>query len=218
MGRHGLPDGALSPSVAPPHLPSRAPPHVSSQPAASTPRAGVPDDGALAGVMDRNIQTLLERRRHVERQKSTGDRLADAITRFTGSMRFVYIHVVVFGLWTVINAGWLPLPIPRFDPTFVLLATWASVEAIFLSTFVLISQNRMAARAEQRAELDLQVSLLAEHEVTRSVKLMIAIARRMGVAAAHDPELDELTRDIAPEQVLDHMEARQREDHEAERH
>ncbi|HEX5830101.1 MAG TPA: hypothetical protein VFY16_03910, partial [Gemmatimonadaceae bacterium] len=75
--------------------------------------------------------------------------------------------------------------------------------------------NRMAARAEERAELDLQVSLLSEHEVTWLVQLVTAIAQRMGVDAAHNPELDELARDIAPDQVLDHMEARQREDREA---
>jgi uncharacterized membrane protein len=58
-----------------------------------------------------------------------------------------------------------------FDPTFVSLATWASVEAIFLSTFVLISQNHAAAAADKRADLDLQISLLAEHEITKPVQL-----------------------------------------------
>lgn len=83
----------------------------------------------------------------------------------------------------------------------------ASVEAIFLSTFVLISQNRMAARAEQRADLDLQVSLLAEHEVTRLIALVTAMARKMGIDEAADPELAELAQDVAPERVLDQMEA-----------
>ena len=123
---------------------------------------------AMAGVVERNIRALLAHRQDEERKKGLQDRLADAITRFTGSMTFVYAHVVFFGLWIAINLGWVP-GVPQFDETFVVLAMVASVEAIFLSTFVLISQNRMAALADKRADLDLQVSLLAEHEVTRLI-------------------------------------------------
>ena len=129
--------------------------------------------------------------------------IADAVTRFAGSMRFVYIHLVLFGLWVVVNLGWLPLP--RFDPTFVVLAMFASVEAIFLSTFVLITQNRSAAQADRRAKLDLQINLLAEHEITRLISLAKAIADRLGVEEAADPELDELERDVAPEAVLQEL-------------
>jgi uncharacterized membrane protein len=71
-----------------------------------------------------------------------------------------------FGLWIVANLGWIP-GVPKWDESFVVLAMWASVEAIFLSTFVLIGQNRMQAAADNRADLDLQISLLAEHEVTK---------------------------------------------------
>jgi uncharacterized membrane protein len=84
----------------------------------------------------------------------------------------------------------------------------ASVEAIFLSTFVLISQNRMAAEAEKRAELDLQISLLAEHEVTKLITLISAMADRMGIETDRDPELPELRRNVAPESVLDEIEER----------
>jgi uncharacterized membrane protein len=96
---------------------------------------------------------------------------------------------------------------PPWDPSFVVLAMIASVEAIFLSTFVLISQNRMAATADKRADLDLQVSLLAEHEVTKLVTLVSGIAERMGVTTEADVELDEITQDVAPEAVLDEIEA-----------
>jgi len=89
------------------------------------------------------------------------------------------------------------------------LAMAASVEAIFLSTFVLISQNRMAAADAKRAELDLQISLLAEHEVTKLVALVSAIAARMEIKTEVDPELDELKQDVAPDVVLDEIEERQ---------
>lgn len=119
-------------------------------------------------------------------------------------MLFVYLHLALFGSWIVVNLGWTP--VRPFDPSFVVLAVVASVEAIFLSTFILISQNRMAALADKRADLDLQVSLLAEHEVTRVLSLIAAIARKMDIEEAGDPELNELARDVAPEEVLDKME------------
>jgi uncharacterized membrane protein len=84
---------------------------------------------------------------------------------------------------------------------------WASVDAIFLSTFVLISQNRMQADADKRADLDWQIRLLAEHEVTKLVTLVSALAERLGVQTDVDQELDEITQDVAPEAVLDEIEA-----------
>src|SRR4051795_10405472 len=160
---------------------------------------------AMAGIVQRNIHALLERRRSEENRRTPQQRLADAITRFTGSMKFVYIHLILFGLWILVNLPWSPLP--KFDPTYVVLAMFASVEAIFLSTFVLISQNRMAEQADKRADLDLQVSLLAEHEITRLITLVRAIAAKLDVEESKEPELVELEQDIAPEEVLDVIES-----------
>ena len=160
----------------------------------------------MAKIVDRNIRALIERRRVQDQKRSTQERIADAITRFTGSMPFVYLHLVVFGLWIIAN---LPgMPFPKFDPTYVVLAMFASVEAIFLSTFVLITQNRMAAIANARADLDLQISLLAEHEITRLIHLVSAMAERMDIDQARHPELSELKQDVAPEKVLDIIEKR----------
>jgi uncharacterized membrane protein len=169
-----------------------------------------PQPPGLTPVLARNIQALERRRRRDEQEANVEERVAEAITRFTGSMRFVYLHLAFFGFWIVANLGWLP-GVPAWDPSFVVLAMIASVEAIFLSTFVLISQNRMAAVADKRADLDLQVSLLAEHEVTKLATLVSAIAKRMGVRTEADEELDEITRDVAPEAVLDEIEAREPE-------
>jgi len=163
----------------------------------------------LAQVVERNIQALLLHRRDQEGTRTSQERIADDITRFTGSMRFVYIHLVLFGSWIIINLGWIP-GVPKFDPSFVVLAMVASVEAIFLSTFVLISQNRMAALADRRADLDLQISLLAEHEITRLITLVTAIAERLDLEAAQNPELAELAQDVAPEKVMEKMEAHER--------
>ncbi|MCA0030900.1 MULTISPECIES: DUF1003 domain-containing protein [Mesorhizobium] len=93
-------------------------------------------------------------------------------------MTFVYLHLAILAAWVVANLGVIPT-LPAWDPTFVILAMVASVEAIFLSTFVLINQNRMAEHSERRAELDLQISLLNEHETTRLIEMMAALTARL---------------------------------------
>jgi uncharacterized membrane protein len=159
-------------------------------------------------VLERNIHALNERREREITKATAQEKIAEAITRFTGSMLFVYIHLAIFGFWIVANLGWVP-GVPQWDESFVVLAMWASVEAIFLSTFVLISQNRMQAAADKRADLDLQISLLAEHEVTKMAAMVAAMAKRMGVTTEVDEELDEITQDVVPEAVLDEIEATQ---------
>ena len=147
---------------------------------------------------------MLQKRRAREEATATlEERIADAITRFSGTMKFVYLHAVVYGFWIIANLDLVP-GVPKFDPSFVILAMVASVEAIFLSTFILITQNRMSAAADKRAELDLQISLLAEHEVTKLAALLSAIANRLGIQT----EVEELKEDVAPEAVLDEIEER----------
>ena len=165
----------------------------------------------MAKIVERNIQALLEHRKKEENKKTVEERIADSVTRFTGSMLFVYIHLVLFGAWIIWNLGWLSLK--PFDPSFVVLAMFASVEAIFLSTFILISQNRMTALADKRAELDLQVSLLAEHEITRLITLVTCIAKKMNIEDANDAEIDELSKDVYPEKVIETMEKVEAERH-----
>jgi uncharacterized membrane protein len=182
--------------------------------AAPGPTYPPPQARGLSPVLARNIRALQLRRQREEKEATAEERVAEAITRFTGSMRFVYLHLAFFGFWIVANLGWVP-GVPAWDPSFVVLAMIASVEAIFLSTFVLISQNRMAAAADKRANLDLQVSLLAEHEVTKLVTLVSGLAHRMGVKTEADAEVKEIARDVAPEAVLDELEATEPE---AEQH
>jgi uncharacterized membrane protein len=160
-----------------------------------------PDTGQFSRVLARNIDGLIAARRADERRKSGQERISDTITRFTGSLRFVYIHALLFGAWIISNLGWIP-GLPAFDPSFVVLAMTASVEAIFLSTFVLISQNRMQAQAEKRAELDLQISLLAEHEITALMKLLDAVAQHLGVEQPNEQDIAETKQDVDPRAVL----------------
>ncbi len=170
-----------------------------------------PDQGPFARVIQRNITALLQRRKEENQRRSAQDRIADVITRFTGSMKFVYIHLAIYAAWIFTNLGWVPGLARRknFDQGFTVLAMEASVEAIFLSTFVLISQNRMQVVSDKRADLDLQVSLLAEHEVTELIRLVRDMAAKMGIGEAANPELDELAQDVKPETVLSRIEEAQ---------
>ena len=176
---------------------------ASSTPIQSDPPAGEARKDALSSTLDRNIQALLDRRARSIREASLENRIADRITRFAGSMFFVYLHAGIFGVWIVINLGLMPL-VPAFDPSLVILAMVASVEAIFLSTFVLISQNRMAEADDERADLNLQISLLHEHETTRLIDLVSRLAEKLDVDI--DQEIDELKHDVHPERVLDKIE------------
>ncbi len=167
----------------------------------STPPAQPP---GFTSVLERNIDALRRKRQEEERRAGVQERIAEVITCFSGSMAFVYVHLILVAGWVAVNLELVP-GVPAFDPTFVILATFASVEAIFLSTFVLISQNRAAAEADRRSELDLQTNLLSEHEITRLLTLTRAIAAHLGIREASDPALEELERHVAPEKVLDRL-------------
>lgn len=164
-----------------------------------------PQPGNLSSALERNIQALICRREEEAEAATLQERVAEAITAFTGSMTFVYIHLAFFSFWIVANMGWIPFVTP-WDPTLVILAMEASVEAIFLSTFVLISQNRMAKADDKRADLNLQISLLNEHETTKLITLVSAIAEKLEIRTDADLEIDELKKDVAPEAVLDRIE------------
>jgi uncharacterized membrane protein len=160
---------------------------------------------SMSSRLDRNIEALLQRRQEDARSASLEDRIAAKITRFAGSMIFVYIHAAVFSLWILINTGVLAF-VPAFDPSLVILAMIASVEAIFISTFVMISQNRMAEADDKRADLNLQISLLAEHETTQILNLLSAIAEKLEVKTVGLEDIEQLKKDVMPEDVLDAME------------
>jgi uncharacterized membrane protein len=165
--------------------------------------SGQTDSSELSSSLRRNIETLRERRRQELIASGKEDKLANAITAFTGSMRFVYLHLALYGGWILSNL----LPgLPHFDPTFVILAMAASVEAIFLSTFVLISQNRAMAATDKRDDLDLHINLLAEHELTKLIVMVAAIAEKLQVRTGAEQEIGEITKDVAPDAVLSEIE------------
>jgi uncharacterized membrane protein len=162
----------------------------------------------LAGVVHRNIESLVEMRDAEEQKKSLQEKIADLLTKFSGSMVFVYVHALWFGFWIALNMGLLGSK--PFDPfPFSLLTLVVSLEAIFLSTFVLISQNHAGRVAEKRAQLDLQINLLAEHEITRLLTLMDAVADHLGIDVAEKSQVEELKKDVGPQEVLGEIETQE---------
>ena len=163
------------------------------------------DNPALSKVIERNIRTIIHLRLKAARERSVQDRLADAITAFSGRMVFAYVHIVWFGVWILLNTG--RVGVPAFDPfPYGLLTMVVSLEAIFLSTFVLISQNRLSAETEHRADLALHIGLLTEHELTRVLQMLDAIQDKMGIENHADSELADLEMETKPEDVLAEIE------------
>ena len=171
----------------------------------TSPTIPPPPPETLSSTLRRNIEALRDRRKRELENAPLEERIADRVTRFTGSMLFVYLHMLAYGLWILGNLGLIP-GLEPWDPTFVVLAMIASVEAIFLSTFILITQNRMSHMSERRAELDVQVSLLAEQEITKLVEMVSELSKRLGVSNGAGAEVEEMKRAVAPEAVLDEIE------------
>ena len=165
----------------------------------------------IADALERNIETILELRRDADRQRSLQDRIADAITAFSGSMAFLYLHIVWFALWVAINKGFIHGMKP-FDPyPFNFLTMVVSLEAIFLSTLVMISQNRSSEQADERADLDLQIDMLGEYEITRILQLVTMIGKKLEIEGCDDEELRQLEKVVMPAEVLKEMQQRKRE-------
>lgn len=163
------------------------------------------DNPALSKVIERNIRTIIHLRTKAARERSLQGRIADFITSFSGRMIFAYVHIVWFGVWILLNTGRFGLH--PFDPfPYGLLTMVVSLEAIFLSTFVLISQNRMGVETERRADLDLHIGLLTEHELTRVLQMLDAIQDKLGIVDHANSDLADLEMETKPEDVLAEIE------------
>jgi uncharacterized membrane protein len=149
------------------------------------------DNPARNRVIERNIRTMIRLRLKAARERSLHDHIADTITSLSGRMGFVYVHIVWFGVWILLNTG--SVGVRAFDPfPYGLLTMIVSLEAIFLSTVVLISQNRLSEEIERRADLDLHIGLLTEHESTRVLQMLDAIQHKMGIDDDEASELADL--------------------------
>jgi uncharacterized membrane protein len=176
------------------------------------------DNPALSNVIQRNIRKIIQVRQQAAREQGVQDRIANAMTSFSGSMVFFYVHIVWFCLWFMLNTGHLGMT--PFDPyPYGFLTMVVSLEAIFLATFVLISQNLLAKEAERLTDLGLQTGLLTEHELTRVLQMLRAIQSKIGISNDDDSNLADadLEMETRPEDVLAEIERLQRRKKEVRR-
>jgi uncharacterized membrane protein len=130
--------------------------------------------------------------------------VAEVIAGFCGSMTFVWVHVIWFGGWVILNL--LPA-VKHVDPfPFTFLTLVVSLEAIFLSTFILISQNHDSRVSEKRNHLDLQINLLSEQENTQILTILQQIAAKVGADVSHDSHAEVLEQKTNPEKLVEQIE------------
>ena len=155
-------------------------------------------------LTQQNVEAMRKLEQLSLAKRSMADHLAAFVARFCGSMAFVWAHVLIFGGWLVFNT----LPgLPHFDPyPFTFLTLVVSLEAIFLSSFILISQNYEMRITERRSRLDLQINLLSEQENTKMLQLLARIARQVGANCDDDPEIQALEEATRPEALVRQIE------------
>jgi uncharacterized membrane protein len=163
------------------------------------------DQGGNLDLVRSNIDKLIDHERESVQKRSFAQKFADTIAHISGSTGFVIFNALFFAFWIAANAGWMG--IKPFDPyPYGLLTTIVSLEAIFLSIFVLVSQNRLQYMSDRRAELDIQVNLLTEYEVTRILRLVNRIADKMNLDESADPELAVLEEDVDASELIQEIE------------
>jgi len=156
------------------------------------------DSGSQAEKLKSNVLKVASLEAKEKRKRSVGEKISEYIAAFCGSITFVYVHIVWFGSWITVNS----IGNYAFDPfPFTFLTLVVSLEAIFLSTFILISQNHETKLTERRNHLDLQINMLAEQESTKTLELVRLIAKKVGVEA-DDDETMELLAPIDPKKLL----------------
>ena len=151
--------------------------------------------GQPKDTVQKNIDTILKLEKEAIKNLSPVEHLADKVTTFAGSSPFILIHIIWFSGWILMNIGIIPV-IKPFDPfPFSFLTLVVSLEAIFLTLLVLMSQNRMTKEADKRAHLDLQINMLDEQETTMILRMVQKITKHLGL----EEEIDTPNNDLCEE-------------------
>ena len=156
-----------------------------------------------------HIDSIVKQEEEALERRSSSERLADSVGGFAGSLPFVVLHLVLVTAWLLMNSGQINGVRP-FDPwPFSLLGVIVAVEAVILSSFILMRQNRMMRRGERRDHLNLQVDLLAEKEITTLLQMVRAICERMGLQnIVEDKDIHELSKNTSIESLSKTLEDR----------
>lgn len=165
--------------------------------------------GSTSDFQARNIEQIIQLEEKENQSLTASDRVANRITDFSGSMLYVVLHVIIFVGWIVLNSGYIVAePIDPFPFNFLTMCV--SLEAIFLASFVLISQNRQAMQSDKRAKLDLQVNMLAEEENTKIITMLADIQKHLGIQKEEDKDLQQMQDDISVNMLSDFLDEAER--------
>jgi uncharacterized membrane protein len=166
-----------------------------------------PAEGAPAFVGE-NIEKLIAIEKEALRFRSRKEAITDAIARFVGTISFVLVQIAVTLCWVVVNTGIIPV-IKPFDPfPYPLLSAVTSFEAVLITAFVLMKQNRLGIIADRRDHVDLQVNLLTERRATEIIRMLNRLSVHLGVEQPSHPDRQELERQVEVEHVIEEVHSR----------
>lgn len=171
--------------------------------AGKNPVSEIPPETDVSRARRRMIQSIELR---LNERRTSSEKLADNLTRWFGDVRFLWLNAVFFIFWVIWNAGFIP-PLTPFDPyPFNFLTMLVSLEAIFLSIFVLMSQNRESRVSKLREEIDIQVNLAAEQEITKIMRLLSYLMKHLNVPIEKDPELKRMLKPLNTDEIQEELE------------
>ncbi len=156
-----------------------------------------------------HIDSIVKQEEEALERRSRSERLADSIGAFAGSLPFVVLHLVLVTAWVLVNGGRISEVSPFDSWPFSLLGVIVAVEAVILSRFILMRQNRIMRRGERRDHLNLQVDLLAEKEITTVLQMVRAICGHMGLhSIMADKDVRELSKNTSIESLSQTLDER----------
>ncbi len=168
------------------------------------------EDSVSRQTTAKNIEAILKLEKEDERDLSAFHRISHTVGWFVGTIYFVFFQGLIVLLWIGLNTKFLNSGLP-FDPfPFALLSTLLALEAVLLTSFVLIRQNAIDLRSERRNHLDLQINLLAEKEATSILNVLREVADHLGVDVSKDAEREELAKDTAVEGIARDLRSREK--------
>jgi uncharacterized membrane protein len=163
------------------------------------------------GAAAENIDTILRLEKQEEQELALHHRIFHTIGGFVGTTHFVLLQCFAVGCWAAFNL-YLPNPVDEYP--FPLLATILALEAVLLTSCVLIRQNLVDQALQRRDHLELQINLLAEREATRSLRLLQKIAERLGIGDARGFDEDELAEETSVDEIAQDLKAREKRERE----
>jgi len=161
-------------------------------------------EDSLPSFISRNIDAIIDAEQAANRRRSRGEAIYECVASSIGTLTFVAFQLIGAILWVVINAG-LVAPLRPFDPfPFPILNHIIALEAVLMTAFVLMKQNRMSRLADRRTHLGLQINLLTERETTKIIGMLLEIGKQFDIHhKVFDEESSQLSRLLTVESLIE---------------